>query len=48
MLVKSNPDEARRLIQLAQEDVLRRWQTYQAMAQAGSEAPADVGQPAKS
>jgi len=48
MLVKSNPEEARRLIQLAQEDVLRRWQTYQAMAQAGSEVPAAVDQPAKS
>jgi len=32
MLTKSNPDEAKRLITLAQQDVDRRWTTYEEMA----------------
>lgn len=32
MLAKSNPDEAKRLLELAQEDVASRWKLYQHMA----------------
>jgi len=32
MLTKSNPVEAERLIQLAQEDVNQRWTIYEALA----------------
>ncbi len=32
MLIKSNPQEAKRLLQLAQQDVTNRWHTYQQMA----------------
>jgi pyruvate-ferredoxin/flavodoxin oxidoreductase len=32
MLVKSNPDEAKRLLSLAQEDVAARWKLYDYMA----------------
>jgi pyruvate-ferredoxin/flavodoxin oxidoreductase len=38
MLVKSNPDEAKRLIKLAQDDVLRRWNAYKNMASTSFEA----------
>jgi hypothetical protein len=32
MLAKSNPDEAHKLLQLAQKDVLDRWRIYENMA----------------
>ena len=32
MLVKSNPEEAKRLLALAEEDVKSRWKTYEYMA----------------
>jgi pyruvate-ferredoxin/flavodoxin oxidoreductase len=32
MLTKSNPEEAKRLIALAQQDVNKRWRTYEEMA----------------
>jgi pyruvate-ferredoxin/flavodoxin oxidoreductase len=35
MLTQSNPDEARRLLALAQEDVRARWERYQRLAQPG-------------
>ena len=32
MLAKSNPEEAQRLLELAQEDVTQRWKLYEHMA----------------
>jgi pyruvate-ferredoxin/flavodoxin oxidoreductase len=32
MLVRSNPEEARRLLKLAQEDVKHRWHAYEELA----------------
>ena len=32
MLVKSNPEEAKRLLALAEEDVKSRWKIYEYMA----------------
>jgi pyruvate-ferredoxin/flavodoxin oxidoreductase len=29
MLVRSNPEEAKRLLKLAQEDVMARWRLYE-------------------
>jgi pyruvate-ferredoxin/flavodoxin oxidoreductase len=37
MLSKSKPDEAKRLFDLAQENIQRRWQLYQKLAKNGSE-----------
>ena len=42
MLAKSNPDEAKRLLALAQEDVAERWKRYDYLAHEpvnGSPAP---------
>jgi pyruvate-ferredoxin/flavodoxin oxidoreductase len=36
-LVNSHPEEAERLLALAQESVDRRWKTYEDMASAGAE-----------
>jgi pyruvate-ferredoxin/flavodoxin oxidoreductase len=36
MLTQTNPDEARRLLALAQEDVRARWQRYEQLAQPGA------------
>lgn len=36
MLTRSNPEEARRLMTLAQEDVNKRWEVYERLAQEGT------------
>ncbi|MDZ4241407.1 MAG: hypothetical protein U1D99_01125, partial [Candidatus Omnitrophota bacterium] len=36
MLSKSKPDEAKRLMELAQKDVHDRWKIYEAMSASGS------------
>jgi hypothetical protein len=36
VLTKTNPAEAERLMQLAQETVHRRWQTYEHLSQQGA------------
>jgi pyruvate-ferredoxin/flavodoxin oxidoreductase len=36
MLTQTNPDEARHLLALAQEDVHARWQRYEQLAQPGA------------
>ena len=33
MLAKSNPEDAKRLLELAQEDVASRWRLYEHMSQ---------------
>jgi pyruvate-ferredoxin/flavodoxin oxidoreductase len=38
MLGKSNPEEAKRLFDLAQENIQRRWQLYQRLSSNGSTA----------
>jgi pyruvate-ferredoxin/flavodoxin oxidoreductase len=48
MLAKSNPDEARRLLELAQQDVLDRWKIYENMVHMPIDsAPGAPGAPAQ-
>ena len=43
ILARTNPPEAERLLELAQEDVDRRWATYEEMASRGAEHFAAAG-----